>query len=536
MVNDLIGKVVADKYLVEKLIREADGGDLYLGRHEVLGNEVLLKILPHAYAIDPRWVRRFVGEARSASTVTHPNLLNISDFGTDARNTSYVVYEHTDGRSLREVLAAGEPIDEKDVLSYVRQSADAINAAHDKGLFHAGLTPEHLFVNTDGFVKVLGIGGDPLEVSRDADPRYLAPEQSNAYPSADARTDVYSLGVIFYELLSGEVPFEGTTSSQVAEKQNGGPPAPLSAFRADINREIEPIVLTAMAIDPERRYPTMAAFSEDLATLASRVGEPENAPQVAAAAAAGTSKRNPWQTALFVMAGIAIFAVALIYATSVRQTDPTTAMQVDAASLPVQPIGPATGAQEETLANMPALTEAEIMAQSQGADVLPGGDGYNAWGNNGIPPVGAPLAGSMPGYPSGSQMAPPLGPVQQGGQVYTVDGNGSQFMPDYNTGPVQLIRRDPETGICTDMGSGTNVPCPPGMAQAPKPTPVPKNSPTDPSGQPATEGTPTTAATPKPMATPPAKKPATEQPKTKASPTKPKSGTENDDEVSKSID
>jgi hypothetical protein len=519
MVNDLAGKLIADKYRVESLIREDDAGDLYSARHEVLDRPVTLKILPAAVAVDQRWVKRFVAEARAASALSHPNVLNLTDFGTDAKGVTYAVFESTEGTTLRDAIADGRPIDEKRALDVVRQIAGAVSAAHEKNITHGRLTPNNIFLENES-VKVYGFGTDALESARGADPRYLAPEQSHPYHTSDARSDVYTLGVIFYELLSGAVPFPGVTAADVAARQSSEPPAPLSSFRDDLHPEIEPILLSAMALDMDRRYPTVAAFAEDLDLLASRIG---GAPQAAAAAAGadGAPKRsNTWQTAIFVFAGVAIFAVALIYATSVRQTDPTeTTVAAADGSLPVQPIGPATGAQEESLAKLPALTEAEIMAaaaQAQQMDALAaGGDGYNAWANGGIPPAGAPLssgplAGSQPGSPLGGMYPPPTGYVPQGGQVISVDGQ-SQFMPnDLNPGSVQLIRRDVQTGACTDMASGQPVPCPPGTATAaaPKASPTPKTPATaanTATTQPGTQPTPEAGSTPKPMATPPPK-------------------------------
>ena len=243
---------------------------------------------------------------------------------------------------------------------------------------------------------------------------------------------------------------------------------------------------------------------------------------VAAAASVG-SKRSIWQTAIFVLAGVAIFAAALIYATSVRKTDPTANLVADAGSLPVQPIGPATGAQEESLAKLPTLTEAEIMATQSQMNDLPGGDGFNALANGGIPPAGAPLAGSTTGMPSGVQTAPPITYVPQGGDVYTIpQGGQSQFMPDFTPSGGVDIR-------CKDVQTGQEIPCPSGPPPTVKASPTPKTPGAANTAVP--QPSPITAATPKPMATPPPKgtKPASDQPdKGKPAPvTKPvKSGTQ----------
>ena len=526
MLGDFAGKLIADKYRVGELLREGESGDLYTGSSEIQERPVTLKLLPAALAVDERWVKRFVREARSASLLAHPGILNITDFGTDSKGISYAVYEPTDGRTLGQTLT-GEPIDEIEAIGIARQIAAAVSAAHEKKTVHGNLNPTNIFATEENnSYKVYGFGGDSLNVSRDADPRYLAPEQCNAYPASDERSDVYSLGIILYQLLAGTVPYEGTTAADILKKQNSEPPPPISAFRRDLHPEIEPIVLSAMAVDPERRYQTMSAFGEDLNILASRIGssDEQETVTIAKVAAGSTSKRNVWQTAVFVFAGIAIFAAALIYATSVRQTDPTENLQADAGSLPVQPIGPATGAQEESLAKLPALTEAEIMAtQNQMMSDLPGGDGYNAWANGGIPPAGAPLtgplAGSMPGVASGIPTAPPVTYVPPGGQMYTVGDGQSPFMPDFNpTGSVELR--------CRDVQTGQDIPCP---SNAPPPGAKPSPTPKTPAANTAVaQPTPEGAPTPKPMATPPPKntKPAAQPEKGKPT----KSGTQKDSE------
>ncbi len=488
MVDDVIGKLVADKYRIESLIRESASSDLFAARHEILDKPVTVKILPAALAIDTRWVKRFVEEARAASHLSHQNILNITDFGTDARGVSYAVYEPVGSGTLAALIAGERDIDEKRAANIARQIATAVSAAHEKQIIHGSLDPSNIFVDAGDSVKVYGFGADTQSVSRDADPRYLAPEQCSAYPTTDARSDVYSLGVIFFEMLAGVVPFDGSTASEVLAKQNSEPPPPLSAFRRDLRPEVEPIILSAMAADPERRYPTMAAFEEDVARLA---GEPAAPEKVAAAAAGDVSRRNIWQTAFIVLAGITLLSGAFIYATRTRATDVTASVQAEPGSLPVQPIGPATGAQEESLAKLPALTDAEAMAAAMGQnpDAIPGGDGYNAWANGAIPPPGAPLN-------SNSQVPYGFPPqVQPGGQYYNVpQGGGSQFMPD-------------DSGVvlrCKDVQTGYEIPCP-GQAPIgptqPKQTPTPKGTAANANVVPLQPGQ-IPAATPKPMATP----------------------------------
>lgn len=476
MIDDISGKQIADKYRVEGLIAERESGDLYRGKNEILDQPVTLRVLAPALAIDQRWVKTFLSEARSGSAVVHPNVLRITDFGTDPRGLTFTVFDELKGRSLSDLFASEPPLEERRAINIARQTAAAVSAAHEKKVLHARLDPRSIYIEpaVDGLddVKVTGFGSDPMTVARDADPRYLAPEQCSAFPAADERADVYAIGILLYEMLSGGVPYDGATPADVLAKQNSEPPAPLSAFRDDLHPDIEPIVLSAIAADPERRYQTVSSFAEDLETLANAMNG-----KAMSSAAANSGGRNIWQTAFVVLAGVGLLAAAIIYGTSVRQTDPTTQLQADVGALPVQPIGPATGAQEESLARMPIMTDAEIMqnaAAMQMQSDLPGGDGYNPWANGGAPPPGAPL----------NSQAPPVGYVPPGGQVYTIDPmTGSQFMP-------------PDGGVIL-------VPVPMNTNTAANPSPSPR-TPASNSVQP----TPEVSGTPKPLATPPPKTPA----------------------------
>ena len=231
--SELVGKLIAEKYRIESLIGEGDAGDLFAARNEITDTAVTVKILPQALAMDMRWAKRFIDESRAASTVNHENILNLTDFGSDVKGICYAVFEPIVGTQLSELLTTS--LDEGRAIRIAKQVASAVSAAHAKKLVHGRISPQSIFVKTDDegtdHVKVYGFGGDPLNVERDADAQYLAPEQSTAYPVADDRTDVYSLGITLYEMLSGVLPFEGKTAAEVQAKLASEPPPPLSAFR-----------------------------------------------------------------------------------------------------------------------------------------------------------------------------------------------------------------------------------------------------------------------------------------------------------------
>ena len=508
--NDALSdKLIADKYRVGELIREGEAGDLYHGRHEIMDRPVTLKVLPLALGIDARWQKRFIDEARAASTVSHQNVLQLNDFGTDQKGVSYAVFENTDGKTLAD-LESGPAMDERRAIEIAKAIAAGVAAGHEKGVIHGQLCPKNIFVN-DETVKVYGFGTDKLKVSGDADTRYLAPEQTGKFAAADERSDVFSLGVMLYEMVGGVLPYEGDSAADIKAKQEKEPPPPLSAFRKDLNPDIEPIILSAMAVAPERRYQTIKEFAEDLDLLGSRIGVPKTE-----AAAAGAGLKPPtWRTVAMVAAGVILLGGLLIYATRTRSTDITAQLKADEGSLPVQPIGPATGAQEEALAKLPADMTPEEVAAAQSANASgalgaapagpyssgpyagsTAGDAYNPWASGGQPPPGAPA------------YVPPAG-----ARVSGEPNPGSPFTGDPGT---TIIRKNVLTGECTDFNTGAPVQCPASNDPNARVVTPPRGS--------GNSNTATPKATPKPQGSPAAnsKPPANTSAKPPAkTPTKP---------------
>jgi len=408
MAEQLTGTVIAEKYRLDSLLSSGELGDYYRGRHLFMDKPVTLKVLDRSLSVDPLIRDRFTAEARSASALADPHILGVNDFGRGNDGLEYIVYENFDGELLQNSIGTGGRFSVERAVAIARQIGVALETAHANGFVHGELTPGKVLVaNTEDSVGVKIFDLKPAaagDLSRSdnrspASVAYLAPETFAGLRPTDGRSDIYSLGVIFYQMLAGEVPFTGETPTDVMLKHVEEEAAALSDHRKDVPASIGAAVAKALSKDPDARFQTAAEFVNELDKAALDTG----------------STGRFWKTAFAVILGIAALGSVLIYATWTKQTDPVTQLMPDANGQPVQPINPATGAEEQTLIAMPgsipgSMSNTDIMAQPPGT--LPGGDNYNPWAT-GVPPPGAP-----PQY------------YPQGGQVYTIDpSTGSPFMP-----------------------------------------------------------------------------------------------------------
>lgn len=491
MLDEFIGQILADKYRIDSVLRESGLGKIYRGTHLLMDKRVTVKILSPALAVDTNIVKQFSAEAKTVSHISHPNILNVTDFGSDKNGAVFIILEDAEGESLKETLKREGKFSQNRAVKVARQIAAALSAAHADGLVHRHLNTANVLLaqTTDEaeIVKVLDFGSvredDDYDDETDIkDLQYLAPEQNSSVQETDERADIYGLGVIFYEMLAGEVPFTAETPTALMLKQTEEPPVPLSAFRTDLPAYIEPIVLKSLATNPDMRYQSAVEFSDALANASANIGETES---LVIPEEIDNKRNNLWKTAFVVLAGISLLAIGLIYATSVKQTDPTTRLQTDANGQPVQPLNPATGLNEQGLANMMTSIPPDFSGNSNfnfpPPNTLPGGDGYDPWARGGIPPPGAPPYSIPPG-----------------GQVYTIPGGDANnpLMPPldgYVLVP-QIVNSNTNTTINvkpTPTPKGTPAPA----NTQPQPSPTPKET-----TQPPTETKPTPV--PKPTKTP----------------------------------
>jgi serine/threonine protein kinase/Flp pilus assembly protein TadD len=247
-----------------------------------LSRTVAIKLLPSQLASDPKWMRRFIREARSVSALNHPNVLTIYEFGQDGP-TRFIAMEYVEGVTLREHMAANR-LNIHEVLTIAMQIAAALNAAHEAHVVHRDIKPENIMIRRDGIVKILDFGlAKPVAQGTDSDPgassahtepgivlgtvSYMSPEQSAGAKLLDYRTDIWSLGVVLYEMVAGRVPFQGRELYQQVVAIQEKEPVPLSNSDARVPRRLEQIVAKALAKNPDDRYSTANDFLTDLKNL-----------------------------------------------------------------------------------------------------------------------------------------------------------------------------------------------------------------------------------------------------------------------------
>jgi serine/threonine protein kinase len=289
----VVGSVIGGRYYVRRLIGEGGMGRVFEAEHIDIGRRVALKILHPAYSQTPDLVERLRREARAASKISHPNVVDVTDSGTTPDGAFFFVMEYLEGIELGELIYREGKLDVARALNIGAQIASAIQAAHEVNVIHRDLKPENvLIVTRDGqkdFVKVLDFGiaksgtDSDLENEKDTNgdlrrrltspgmtmgtPEYMAPEQAAGRP-ADPRSDVYAVGGLVYEMLSGKAPYEGQNFMEILHKKATTMPASLSTTREDVPPELEAIVMRAMAREPDGRQRSMDEFGRELTNLA----------------------------------------------------------------------------------------------------------------------------------------------------------------------------------------------------------------------------------------------------------------------------
>jgi len=275
--DTLIGTLFDGRYQILRKLGAGGMANVYLAEDQELGRRVAIKILNDRHANDEQFVERFRREAKNAAALSHPNIVSIYDRG-EAEGTYYIAMEYLDGRSLKElILSRGDPPIAV-VVEYTRQILDALRFAHRHGIVHRDIKPHNVLVDGEGRVKVTDFGIARAGASQMTEAgsivgtaQYLSPEQARG-GDVDQRSDLYSLGVLMYELLTGEVPFSGDTPVEIAMKHLSRTPAPPSSIRPDVPHDLDMVVMRSLAKDPDDRYQNAEEMAADLDRVARGVG------------------------------------------------------------------------------------------------------------------------------------------------------------------------------------------------------------------------------------------------------------------------
>jgi len=270
-------------YQMLSLLGKGGMGEVWLAKDTRLGRKVALKVLPAEFTADAERVRRFAQEARAASALNHPNIITIHEIGEIA-NIHYIATEYVEGETLRQRMDGVSPMKAREALEVILQVAGALEAAHRSGIVHRDIKPENVMVRPDGYVKVLDFGlaklVEPSTAGLDArlpiedsvntesgvvmgTPRCMSPEQARG-EKTDARTDIFSLAVVFYEMIAGRAPFTGATRNDIVASILKDEPPPLVSVAPETPHELQHIICKALQRNREARYQNVQDLISDL--------------------------------------------------------------------------------------------------------------------------------------------------------------------------------------------------------------------------------------------------------------------------------
>jgi eukaryotic-like serine/threonine-protein kinase len=271
--DTLINTLFHGRYRIVRKLGTGGMANVYLAEDQELGRRVAIKILNERHAGDEQFIERFRREAKNAAGLSHPNIVSIYDRG-EAEGTYYISMEYLEGRSLKELILARGPAPISVTIDYARQILAALRVAHRQGLVHRDIKPHNVLVDGEGRLKVTDFGiarAGPSQMTEEGSiigtAQYLSPEQAQGAPVTPA-SDLYSVGIVLYELLTGSVPFSGDSPVELAMKHLSKVPEPPSHLRAEIPRDLDLVVMRALAKSPEERYESAEEMDADLARVA----------------------------------------------------------------------------------------------------------------------------------------------------------------------------------------------------------------------------------------------------------------------------
>ncbi|MEY9976053.1 Stk1 family PASTA domain-containing Ser/Thr kinase [Lysinibacillus sp. RC79] len=279
----LVGKRISDRYKIIELIGGGGMSNVYLAHDMILNRDVAIKILRYDFTNEDELHRRFQREALSATSLTHPNIVSVYDVGDDG-DLHYIVMEYVQGKTLKQYIQEFAPISPARSVHIMKQLTSAIANAHENHIIHRDIKPQNILMDAEGNVKITDFG---IAMTLSATSftqtnsvlgtvHYLSPEQARG-GTATNRSDIYALGIVLYELLTGELPFSGESAVSIALKHLQSETPSVRAFDATIPQSVENVVLKATAKDAAHRYSTVEEMQADLETILSpnRINEPK---------------------------------------------------------------------------------------------------------------------------------------------------------------------------------------------------------------------------------------------------------------------
>src|SRR5438874_12440820 len=271
--DTLIDSVFDGRYRIIRKLGAGGMANVYLAEDQELGRRVAIKILDDRHAADDSFIERFRREAKNAAGLSHPNIVSIYERG-EAEGTYYIAMEYLEGRTLKELIVTKGPTPIPVAIDYTRQMLGALGFAHKNGIVHRDIKPHNVVVAPDGRLKVTDFGIARSGASQVTEAgsiigtaQYLSPEQARG-ASVDQRSDIYSIGIVLYEMLTGSVPFTGDTPLEIAMKHLSAVPEPPSNKRPEVPRALDLVVLRALAKNPSDRYASAEEMDADLARVA----------------------------------------------------------------------------------------------------------------------------------------------------------------------------------------------------------------------------------------------------------------------------
>ena len=266
------GQKINDRYEIIRSIGEGGMANVYLARDIILERNVAIKILRGDLAGDEKFVRRFQREALSASSLSHPNIVEMYDVGED-NGTYYIVMEYVEGMTLKQLIKKRGSLSLSEAIDIMLQITDGIKEAHDSYIIHRDLKPQNILIKENGEVKITDFGiamalnSTQLTQTNSVigSVHYLPPEQASG-KGATIKSDIYSMGILFYELLTGKLPFKGDNAVEIALKHMKNDIPSVREINDSIPQSVENIILKATAKNPKNRYESAAEMHDDLLT------------------------------------------------------------------------------------------------------------------------------------------------------------------------------------------------------------------------------------------------------------------------------